>query len=92
MRKKILAANWKMNMTCAEAWSFLDSFLLEIGDEKQVEVVIVPPFTALAKAGEILASLDNVLAEKVAARVARLAQAVGVKQHRRARWQRRDGL
>ena len=54
MRKKIIAANWKMNMTVAEAKSFLESFLVEIGDEKRVDIVIVPPFTALPAVSEIL--------------------------------------
>jgi triosephosphate isomerase (TIM) len=54
MRKKIIAANWKMNMTVQEAKSFLESFLVEIGDEKRVDIVIVPPFTALAAVSEIL--------------------------------------
>ncbi len=54
MRKKIIAANWKMNMTVAEAKSFLESFLVEIGEEKRVDIVIVPPFTALPAVSEIL--------------------------------------
>jgi triosephosphate isomerase len=47
MRKKILAANWKMNLTHSEAESYLQSFLTEIGDVSDVEVVIIPPFTAI---------------------------------------------
>ena len=47
MRKKILAANWKMNLTHSEAESYLQSFLTEIGDVNDVEVVIIPPFTAI---------------------------------------------
>ena len=54
MRKKIIAANWKMNMTVSEAEAFLSTFLHELGSESSVEVVIVPPFTALAKVSEIL--------------------------------------
>ena len=30
MRKKIVAANWKMNMTQAESERFVDSFLRDI--------------------------------------------------------------
>jgi len=60
MRKKILAANWKMNMTCAEAASFLDSFLLEIGDQSHVEIVIIPAFTAIGKVSERLSKVQNV--------------------------------
>ena len=48
MRKKIVAANWKMNMTQSEAERFMESFLRDIGEVTDVEVVIIPPFTAIA--------------------------------------------
>ena len=35
-------------MTVEEAGNFLDTFLLEVGEEKRVDIVLVPPFTALA--------------------------------------------
>ncbi|MEP7078285.1 MAG: triose-phosphate isomerase [Chthoniobacterales bacterium] len=60
MRKKIVAANWKMNMTQAESADFVATFLLELGDASDVEVVLVPPFTALAKVTEALAKSQNV--------------------------------
>lgn len=60
MRKKIIAANWKMNMTVGEADAFLETFLLEVGDESGVDIVIVPPFTALSKVGERLSGVTNV--------------------------------
>jgi triosephosphate isomerase len=60
MRRKIIAANWKMNMTLSEADSFLESFLLEVADEKAVDIVIAPPFTALARVSEKLSSVQNV--------------------------------
>ena len=60
MRKKIIAANWKMNMTIQEADGFLDTFLRELGDEKRADVVIVPAFTALAKVSERLSRVQNV--------------------------------
>ncbi len=60
MRKKIVAANWKMNMTQAEAASFVDTLLRELGDANDVEVVIVPPFTAIAKVSEALGALENI--------------------------------
>jgi len=47
MRKKILAANWKMNLTHSEAQSYFDTFLSEIGQVNDVEVVIIPAFTAI---------------------------------------------
>ncbi len=60
MRKKIIAANWKMNMTQGEAAAFTQTFLREIGDSNDVEVVIVPPFTSLAKVSELLHDVQNV--------------------------------
>jgi triosephosphate isomerase len=60
MRKKIIAANWKMNKTVGESMAFLDTFLLEFGDERRVDVVLAPPFTALAKVSERLSSSERV--------------------------------
>ena len=60
MRKKIIAANWKMNMTVAETESFLESFRLEIEDVTGVEIVIAPPFTALAKLSELLGGSQKI--------------------------------
>jgi triosephosphate isomerase len=57
-RKKIVAANWKMNKTCAETVSFL-SRLLYMLEEKPaggVEIIIFPPFTALRSASTFLQS------------------------------------
>ncbi|MBV9126610.1 MAG: triose-phosphate isomerase [Verrucomicrobia bacterium] len=56
MRKPIIAANWKMNLTSSETESYLKTFLLEIGDEIDTEIVIIPPFTALFKASEHLSA------------------------------------
>jgi triosephosphate isomerase (TIM) len=60
MRKKIVAANWKMNMMQSESARFVESLLLEIGDVADVEVVIVPPFTAIAKVMEALGNAQNI--------------------------------
>src|SRR5215468_10030716 len=60
MRKKIVAANWKMNMLQAEAAEFVKDLLLEIGDMSAVEVVIVPPFTAIAIVVESLGKAQNI--------------------------------
>jgi triosephosphate isomerase len=59
MRKQILAANWKMNLTHSEAKSYFETFLSEIGQDSNVEIVIIPPFTAIP----VLATLS----ERVAA-------------------------
>ena len=60
MRKKIIAANWKMNQTVADAATYLDNFLIEVHDEKRIDIVIVPPFTALAYVSERLSKVQNV--------------------------------
>jgi triosephosphate isomerase len=60
MRKKIVAANWKMNMTQAESARFVQSLLLDLGDITDVEVVILPPFTAIAKVMEALGASQGI--------------------------------
>ena len=60
MRKKIIAANWKMNMTVGEADAFLDTFLLELGDEKRADIVLVPAFTAIPRVSQRLSGVQNV--------------------------------
>ena len=60
MRKKVLAANWKMNMTVGESDTFLDTFLLEVHDEKRVDIVLVPPFTALPRVSQRLSGVQNI--------------------------------
>ena len=59
-RKKIVAANWKMNMTQAESASFVETLLRELDDMSEVEVVIVPPFTAIAKVSDALGASENI--------------------------------
>jgi len=61
MRKKIVAANWKMNMTQAESARFVEALLLrDVGEITDVEVVIIPPFTAIAKVTEALGKAQNI--------------------------------
>ena len=59
-RKKIVAGNWKMNKTQAEARSLVEDILLEIGKHDEVEIVLCPPFTALAAVSELLNSVTNI--------------------------------
>jgi triosephosphate isomerase len=54
MRKPIIAANWKMHMTVEETAAYIRHFLVESGDETDVEVVIIPPFTALSRASALI--------------------------------------
>ncbi|HEY5812837.1 MAG TPA: triose-phosphate isomerase [Terrimicrobiaceae bacterium] len=60
MRKKIIAANWKMNMTVAETQNFLEAFRLEVEEVTAVEIVIAPPFTALPKLSELLGGSQKI--------------------------------
>jgi triosephosphate isomerase len=48
MRKKLIAANWKMYKTAAQAQEFLRAFLPLVADHDRDEVVLCPPFTAIA--------------------------------------------
>lgn len=60
MRKKIIAANWKMNMTVAETESYLENFRTHVEPVNGVEIVIAPPFTAIAKLSEILGGSQKI--------------------------------
>lgn len=56
MRKPIVAGNWKMNKTVAEAGELVAQILRDVGDTQGVDVVLCPPFTALAAVSEAIAS------------------------------------
>ena len=53
-RKPIIAGNWKMYKTAAEAVALVYALKREIGGVKDVEIVVCPPFTALAAASAVL--------------------------------------
>ncbi len=66
MRRPILAANWKMHKTCAEASAFAESFLPLVAHADRVDVVIAPPFTTLsALADALTASHVHLAAQNV---------------------------
>ena len=46
-RKLIIAGNWKMNKTVAEALALVSDLKLDLGNVKEVDLVVCPPFTAL---------------------------------------------
>ncbi len=55
MRRTVIAGNWKMHMTCAEARAFANTFLPLVADlPAEREVVIAPPFTAIPTFTEAL--------------------------------------
>lgn len=47
-RKKLIAANWKMNKSDAQAREFMQTFLPLVAGHSRDEMVICPPFTAIA--------------------------------------------
>jgi triosephosphate isomerase (TIM) len=47
-RKLIIAGNWKMHKTAAEALALVKGLKLELAHVKEVDMVVCPPFTALA--------------------------------------------
>jgi triosephosphate isomerase len=47
IRKKLIAGNWKMNKTSADAVALATELTAKIGSRTEVDVVICPPFTAL---------------------------------------------
>jgi triosephosphate isomerase (TIM) len=50
MRKPIIAGNWKMFKTRRETTAFFDTFIAKTQDVEHCEIVVAPPFTALATA------------------------------------------
>lgn len=55
MRTPLIAGNWKMYKTVAEGAELVDALLAGLGDLADREVLVCPPFTALAPLGQRLA-------------------------------------
>ncbi len=55
MRTPVVAANWKMNTTVAEAADLAQALLAQIAAYANVERVICPPFVSLTTLGPLLA-------------------------------------
>ncbi|MGQ9778803.1 MAG: triose-phosphate isomerase [Bacillota bacterium] len=55
MRRPLIAGNWKMYKTTAEARALVSALVAALQDEERVEVVVCPPFTALAAVAPLLA-------------------------------------
>ncbi|NQT94671.1 MAG: triose-phosphate isomerase [Lentisphaerae bacterium] len=53
-RKKIVAGNWKMNKAVAEAEDLAAAIKRSLGECRDVDVVLCPPFTSLKAVGDIL--------------------------------------
>jgi triosephosphate isomerase (TIM) len=56
-RKLIIAGNWKMNKTVAEALTLVEDLKRDLANVKEVDIVIAPPFTALSEVSKL--ALDS---------------------------------
>src|ERR1700690_2841047 len=53
-RKLIIAGNWKMNKTVAEALDLVRGLKIELTNVKEVDIVVCPPFTALSEVSKAI--------------------------------------
>jgi triosephosphate isomerase len=53
-RKLIIAGNWKMNKTVAEALDLVRSLKIDLANVKEVDIVVCPPFTALGEVSKAI--------------------------------------
>src|SRR5216110_393873 len=53
-RKLIIAGNWKMNKTVAEALDLVSDLKIELANVKEVDIVVCPPFTALGEVSKAI--------------------------------------
>ena len=67
MRKPILAGNWKLNKTPAEAVEFVRALQPKLADYvAQVETVVCPPFVCLPAVADALAGGKSASAPELA--------------------------
>ena len=61
-RAPVVAGNWKMNMTIAEAVELVNGIQIGLKWPEEVDVVVAPPFTALKMISEVsrLVNLSSV--------------------------------
>ncbi|MDB6112119.1 MAG: Triosephosphate isomerase [Pedosphaera sp.] len=53
-RKLIIAGNWKMNKTVAEALDLVKDLKLDLANIKEVDIVVCPPYTALCEVSKVI--------------------------------------
>ena len=59
-RKLIIAGNWKMNKTVAEAVSLVEDLKRDLNNVKEVDIVVCPPFTALESVSKAILDSKNI--------------------------------
>jgi len=62
MRKPMIAGNWKLHKTISEATSLVSELMPAVASNQNVEIVVAPVYTALAKVAEALAGSNIKLA------------------------------
>ena len=56
MRRRVIAGNWKMHMTCSQARDYMSAFLPLVADAPDDrDIVLAPPFTAISTVADIAA-------------------------------------
>lgn len=53
-RKLVIAGNWKMNKTVAEALDLVQGLKRELAAVKEVDIIVCPPFTALSEVSKAI--------------------------------------
>ena len=53
MRRPLIAGNWKMHKTPQETEQFISELLPKLENLENIEVLIIPPFTSLDRAGRL---------------------------------------
>src|SRR5215472_16530909 len=59
-RKLIVAGNWKMNKTVAEALDLVRGLKIELTNVKEVDIVVCPSFTALSEVSKAILETKNI--------------------------------
>ena len=60
-RRVLIAGNWKMNKIPTETETFIGAFSELLTENEKVEVLLLPPFTSLDRAGRLLAGTEIAL-------------------------------
>ena len=59
-RKLIIAGNWKMNKTVADALAVVADMTRDLAAVKEVDIVVCPPFTALQSVSKAILETKNI--------------------------------
>ncbi|HDL85804.1 MAG TPA: triose-phosphate isomerase [Candidatus Acetothermia bacterium] len=54
MRRPLIAGNWKMHKTAEETERFIKELLPKLENVEDIDVLIIPPYTSLDRAGRLL--------------------------------------